>query len=353
MEEHKCPLCDSNLNNYNFSNNLFYMSCPTCGQFYIERDNISFLGQILGKVVHNNPLYFNTSTNDKELKKLCGLLSSYVYELNNKNKETYMYPTVNEELIKRLFNSSIVPKTPEEKVNKILNTINNKTEQFGEHVSISPTEVYLINQEELKALIKELERLGFIDSSIHHGNDPWGSDNTILYSITLKGLQYIKTTRLEQKRDKCFVAMWFNPSMETVFDEAISPACKEAGFFPVRIDKKEHNNDINDEIIKEINSSSFVIADLTGFRGGVYYEAGYARGLGKEVILCCKDKYKIKVKYPENNNKLAPEEGPHFDVNHINTIYWKEGKLDLLKDSLYNRILATFGQGEYMEETNA
>ena len=34
--------------------------------------------------------------------------------------------------------------------------------------------------------------------------------------------------------------------------------------------------------------SAFVIADLTGGRGGVYYEAGYAMAKGKQIILSCK-----------------------------------------------------------------
>ena len=33
---------------------------------------------------------------------------------------------------------------------------------------------------------------------------------------------------------------------------------------------------IPSEIISEIKRSKFMIADLTGYRGGVYYEAGFA-----------------------------------------------------------------------------
>ncbi|MBR0519746.1 MAG: hypothetical protein IJJ95_00240 [Spirochaetales bacterium] len=89
-----------------------------------------------------------------------------------------------------------------------------------------------------------------------------------------------------------------------------------------------------------------MIADLTGFRGGVYYEAGFARGLGKEVILCCKDKYSIKIKYDAIDKEVI-ENGPHFDVNHLNTIYWKSNDLEDFKERLKNRIIGTVGRGSY------
>jgi len=80
---------------------------------------------------------------------------------------------------------------------------------------------------------------------------------------------------------RCFVAMWFDESLEEVFELGISKAVTDCGFPPpLRIDRKEHNNQITDEIISEIRDAEFVVADFSGNRGGVYYEAGFARGLG-------------------------------------------------------------------------
>lgn len=50
---------------------------------------------------------------------------------------------------------------------------------------------------------------------------------------------------------------------------------------------------IDDEIIAEIRRSRFVVADFThdkekGVRGSVFYEAGFASGLGLEVIYSCR-----------------------------------------------------------------
>ncbi len=126
----------------------------------------------------------------------------------------------------------------------------------------------------------------------------------------------------EQKK-KVFIAMSFDNSMKLARD-AIIDAIQSCGYVSMLIDIKEHNNQIVPEIYKEISDSEFVVADLTGQRGGVYYEAGYAVAKDKELILCCKQ-----------------GENPHFDVAQINTIFWKDEQD--LKERLVNRIRATVG----------
>ena len=50
----------------------------------------------------------------------------------------------------------------------------------------------------------------------------------------------------------------------------------------------KHDTKIDDELIGMIKSSKAIIADFTGNRSAVYYEAGFARGLGIPVIWTCK-----------------------------------------------------------------
>jgi hypothetical protein len=124
---------------------------------------------------------------------------------------------------------------------------------------------------------------------------------------------------------RCFVAMWFDDSMNDVFELGISKAVTDCGFpAPIRIDRKEHNNQITDEIIAAIRDAQFVIADFTGNRGGVYYEAGFARGLGRPVIHCCRE---------------SDFDERHFDTRLINHIKWS-ATTDL-RQKLASRIKAT------------
>ena len=74
--------------------------------------------------------------------------------------------------------------------------------------------------------------------------------------------------------------MWFDKTMDNFFFNGIQPAIEHDGTKCIRIDFKEHNNKICDEIIAEIRRSRYLVADFTGNRGGVYYEAGFAYGLG-------------------------------------------------------------------------
>ncbi len=96
--------------------------------------------------------------------------------------------------------------------------------------------------------------------------------------------------------------------------------------FNVRImDEIEHNHQIVPEMLYEIRNSRFVIAELSHHNNGAYYEAGYALGLGKEVIHICRR--------TEEKNEL------HFDVAQINTIFYDS--IDEIPEKLRNRIKAT------------
>lgn len=129
---------------------------------------------------------------------------------------------------------------------------------------------------------------------------------------------------------QAFVAMWFDEAMNIVYENAISMAIYGAGFLPHRVDKREHNNKIDDEIIAEIRKSKFVVADFTGHRGGVYFEAGFAKGLGIEVFWTCRE------------DEL---EELHFDVRQYNCIPWRADALEDFRERLRLRIESVLGRG--------
>ena len=82
------------------------------------------------------------------------------------------------------------------------------------------------------------------------------------------------------------------------------------------------------EAIAEIRRSRFVVADYTGHRGGVYFEAGFALGLGLTVIPTCR------------NDEISEL---HFDIKHLNTLGWQTPAE--LADKLNKRIRAVIGAG--------
>jgi hypothetical protein len=150
------------------------------------------------------------------------------------------------------------------------------------------------------------------------------------YSISPKGWAYLESLRHGNPDSQIgFIAMWFDKSVDPAWT-AIEAGIRSSGYEPLRIDRKEHNNKIDDEIVAGIRRSKFLVADFTGHRGGVYFETGFATGLGLPVIWLCRQ------------DEL---EKTHFDTRQYNFIVWQADKLAELSKALQNRIEATIGRG--------
>ena len=161
----------------------------------------------------------------------------------------------------------------------------------------------------------------------------WIKINRGIINLTFTG--YARLSELAERDTKsssAFVAMWFDNSMDDLWERGIEPGIKDAGYDAVRIDREEHVNKIDDEIIAEIRRSRFVVADFThgreGARGGVYYEAGFAHGMNIPVIFSCREDILEDI---------------HFDTRQYNHIIWE--KPEELREQLANRIAAVIGDG--------
>jgi hypothetical protein len=207
---------------------------------------------------------------------------------------------------------------------------------------------------ELHSILLLLQQQGFI-------NTPDPANPHINLSISAQGYKRLSEIKKHGKDSRqCFVAMWFTSEMNAVYETAIKPAIEyieegevEARFRAVKIDNVEHLNDINDEIISAIRRSRFMVCDLTGYRGGVYFEAGFGKGLGLDVIYTCrkdwlkaevlrdKEGQQIDILYDAGGKEIQiKKEGIHFDIEHINRLEWEKDKLEDFKEKLVTRIKA-------------
>jgi nucleoside 2-deoxyribosyltransferase len=156
---------------------------------------------------------------------------------------------------------------------------------------------------------------------------------------TAKGLERLDSLGLSPaESDQAFVAMWFTQELDEPFTDGFEGAIRDNGYRAMRIDKKEHANKIDDEIIAEIRRSRFVVADFTSElierdgkiaalpRGGVYYEAGFAQGLGIPVIWTVRSDCIDYV---------------HFDTRQYAHVIWEDAAD--LREKLRNRIGAVIG----------
>lgn len=231
-----------------------------------------------------------------------------------------------------ILKSSLIPHTINAKLNKLILYIYRKTVALGDRIELTDNLdypiCYAITPEEFNELLRVLHSLGYIISRA----DGIG--------LTYKGMEYAESiSKMNSPSNSVFVAMWFSLEMASVYESAIKPAieAKECGSYKAfRVDNHEHNNDITDEIIAGIKECRFLVADMTGYRGGVYYEAGFAKGLGKPVIFTCrKDWFDGEL----DSDKKVIKERIHFDINHQNIIVWEDP--EDLKQRIINRIRAT------------
>jgi hypothetical protein len=118
----------------------------------------------------------------------------------------------------------------------------------------------------------------------------------------------------------CFIASAFDQKdVDAIYDRAIRPVLKELKLRPSRVDRVEHNDDIDDRIFRLIDQSEICIADLTFARPSVYYEAGYAFGIGKPVIYIARsDHFRAREDDKVGNMRV------HFDLQMKNIIPWTE-----------------------------
>lgn len=129
-------------------------------------------------------------------------------------------------------------------------------------------------------MLETLEKDGYIRRQIQ---DTW---------LTERGWTVAeKARRTARSGNLAFVAMWFHADMDALFDQAFEPALRACGYTPFRVDREQHNNKIDDEIIANIRKSRLFVGDLSGMRPNVFYEAGFAHGLGVPVLLTCNESY--------------------------------------------------------------
>lgn len=89
-----------------------------------------------------------------------------------------------------------------------------------------------------------------------------------------------------------FVIMPFQGQEMTNVYTAIKDECRKLGLNVIRVDENYGSGLIIREVIELIERAEFIICDLSNERPNVYYELGYAHGVGNEsteILLIAKE----------------------------------------------------------------
>ena len=81
-----------------------------------------------------------------------------------------------------------------------------------------------------------------------------------------------------------FVIMPFDKKWADIYKFGIQQACEAVGAACERVDEQMFTENILERIYGQIRRATFVIAEMTGRNANVFYEAGYAHGVGKPLI---------------------------------------------------------------------
>jgi hypothetical protein len=340
MPDNSCPICGSILSSQPSVSEHYDASlydCPRCGNYTLS-DLIRF---------HES---FDTNKH---------LISAWIRRQNNLGN---WYPFVGQiDDVGNWFDNlqrAGFPQDVNEKLDALLLTYADIVkDKYAKLIKIQlypnlPAEIAARDMDEVEGLNQFLEQLDYIWCEPSH-----------LYKqikITAKGWFRIKELRHNNKlSDLAFIAMWFDDCMDK-YRQATIKAVRSCGYNPIIIDEHEFSGFIMEQVISLIGRSRFIIADLSckpeiddatnlkvrqGVRGGVYWEAGIAYGMGKTVIQTCQSN-------DESKRRV------HFDLDQYQTIFWTEDELTLdirditkpisnpnFTEKLAQRILTTVGKG--------
>ncbi len=288
METKNCKICESPSNNFeeDLRSGIFFFTCPQCGYYQITEEAFEDIN-------------LESITEDDKT-----LFSGHIR--NNSNRENFL-----------LLNTEMLLKIPEivlsykrltvmEKVDSVLKYLGKEAVTLTDFVDIYLNDYarfFLFKPNSLVTIIDFLRKQKYIRIQ----------DKTDHYTckLTIEGWgKYEKLKEINVYSKKVFVAFGFNTDFAEGLFKTVQSACYECNEFnAVKSDPSQHDEKICDKIIADIKESRFIVADFTGQNQGVYYEAGYAMGLGIPVIRTCRE--------DEVDNKKL-----HFDTRQYSHISW-------------------------------
>ena len=287
----KCYICRTSIPEFEWQPRKV-IECPKCGKYQpSERFLIN--------------LYSNS------------LSASYLYSgAIRENNEKEIIPFIDDSDL--LLESVKIPRNPLESIDRILLYVSNNSSKNSGTVHFTGDDYPI-------GYAKDVSEFHYFLTLARELNYFIELRDIYNCRIASKGWErVIDLSKNKGDSNQAFVAMSYAPNLEEAWNQGLKPALIQTGYNPIRIKDIEHNEKIDDRIVAEVRKSSLLIADFTGQRAGVYFEAGLAMGIGIPVIWSC------------NENDIS---NLHFDTRQYNYITWTN--FDELKERLIYRIEAT------------
>ncbi|MBN1900996.1 hypothetical protein JW926_06685 [Candidatus Sumerlaeota bacterium] len=304
--------------------------CKNCGKFFFDES--------LEAAINNKP--------DLDQKKI-SLLSHTIWKMQGKGRE----PELNFGFYKSILDNAKLPNPAEQADNAIL-YLGGISKYPAEFQPIIFDHFYakigaLFNRASIHYILQSLSNKNLIEIKTNKGNINLNDTSKCdLYSNLEVRLSFEGWEKYEELRKgiseskKAFMAMPFGGKYKDdvrAAYESFQNAVSETGFdLSNPLLEEPEAGLIDDRLRVEVRLAKFLVADLTGNNRGVYWESGFAEGLGKKVIYTCEKDY-------FNSGEI------HFDTNHLQTVLWEKDKLHDASQQLKAIIRNTFPGDAKME----
>ncbi|MGE0268771.1 MAG: hypothetical protein AB7S78_10000 [Candidatus Omnitrophota bacterium] len=300
------------------SRDIVEVECPMCGLYRISQEALEDTNfqRIPQDHLHLFSGYIRNISSDRNLlsitSQMCGQIS---------------------DIVSRFTKISVPDKT-----NHILKFIYANAPKVLTKVELTDNDVYrfyLSAPGDLKTILEYLQERKWIELNTDSG--PVGTLTKYKCRTTVTGWQkYEGLKEINVSSKKVFIACQFGTDYQEELVRTIKEACNECGFEANLVSDQRHNDDISHKIISDIKESRFIIADFTDQNNGAYFEAGYAMGMGLDVVKLCRKDHMDDVDTNTGKRKRL-----HFDTRQYAHIVWENDKWDALKENLINQIKAT------------
>lgn len=200
------------------------------------------------------------------------------------------------------------------------------------------SKIFFLKDADVKSIVNQLCYYSDFMYREGYSSKQWATFSGVKCKIdfTPKALSRVdELTKNQSNNRDVFVAMSFSSTTDGI-REAIRKGIEKAQYSAKIIDEIIHNQQIVPYMIQKIRESKFLIMDITEPNFGAYYEAGYAYGLGKEVIITCRrDVFTEKERKCDKDDKCNYKEWatkPHFDIVQKQILVWDD------EEDLTNRL---------------
>lgn len=300
MSDTNCPVCSKPAKEKSGRDDVYSYSCKVCGRFSITQNALHKL------------------ESEASSERTTAVISHAIRRMQKLNKK----PEIDSKILNSILENNYLP-SPSEQADNFILWLGDKIDIPGNYLELDPAKqrsiIGSVNERSYIFIINHLKKRGLLHNTKR--------DQVVL---SFEGWnEYNRLRRRSPDGHKAFMAMPFgDDQIDKMYKDYFKGAVKKAGFELLRINEKPKAGLIDDRMRVEIRTSRFLIAELTNCNRGVYWEAGFAEGLGKPVIYTCERSY-------------FENKGTHFDTNHLHTVLWEKGYWKEAADQLKTTIRAT------------